>query len=423
MEQTMQKSSLANEDYKQLEGNALELSKVSDKLNNGEYHSHFTKLITKQAERLVEEGENLSLNEFINKKLFLINQNKDKPGKGVLVSNPKSEAESDFIIFNKYQEKNFEIFEKASRSEEYNSSLFELLNENVSAFFEKMKAFVKGLTETEKNQYDTIFESVHSVSFPKFEREHYAEVDFSLFKSRSVDFYEIAQKMNNFHYKKTFFLLYQEEAERMNLPNPENYASNKINNILEKVTALSDDEREVYKKSFDEKFPNGFKTEQEEIQAILDKTQEYYEQFKENLADYLRTAQGNENEQIKRTQYMLSVLSDDPEKFYEFSERFFSDGDFKNELKEPKIAKKLNAVGTSKRFQSELVKKVIKDNNAIISHYKGIGSIAVKSQEYLKEFRAKQFKRGYIEAQKKLQTKKSIKQSINEISKPKLSYN
>ena len=208
----------------------------------------------------------------------------------------------------------------------------------------------------------------------------------------------------------------------MNLPNPENYANNKISNILEKVTALSDDEREVYKKSFDEKFPNGFKTEQEEIQIILDETQEYYEQFKENLADYLRTAQGNENEQIKRTQYMLSVLSDDPEKFDEFSERFFNDGDFKNELKEPKIAKKLNAVGTSKRFQSELVKKVIKDNNAIIEHYKGIGSIAVKSQEHLKEFRAKQFKRGHIEAQKKLQAKKAIKQSTNEISQSKLSY-
>lgn len=419
----MQKSSLANEDYKQLEENALELSKVSDKLNNSEYHSQFTEAITKQAERLVEEGENLSLDEFINKKLFIINQNKGKPGKDVLVSNPKLEVESDFIVFNKYQEKQFEIFEKANRSEEYNSSLFELLNENALTFFEKIKSFVKGLTETEKNQYDTIFESVYSASFPKFEKEHYAEVDFSLFKSGDVDFYEVAQKMDNFHYKKTFFLLYQEEAERMNLPNPENYANNKISNILEKVTALSDDEREVYKKSFDEKFPNGFKTEQEEIQIILDETQEYYEQFKENLADYLRTAQGNENEQIKRTQYMLSVLSDDPEKFDEFSERFFNDGDFKNELKEPKIAKKLNAVGTSKRFQSELVKKVIKDNNAIIEHYKGIGSIAVKSQEHLKEFRAKQFKRGHIEAQKKLQAKKAIKQSTNEISQSKLSYN
>lgn len=418
----MQKSSLANEDYKQLEENSLELSKVSDKLNNSEYHSQFTEAITKQAERLVEEGENLSLDEFINKKLFIINQNKGEPGKDVLVSNPKLEAESDFIVFNKYQEKQFEIFEKSNRSEEYNSSLFELLNENASTFFEKIKSFIKGLTETEKNQYDTIFESMHSASFPKFEKEHYAEIDFSLFKSRDVDFYEVAQKMDNFHYKKTFFLLYQEEAERMNLPNPENYANNKISNILEKVTALSDDEREVYKKSFDEKFPNGFKTEQEEIQIILDETQEYYEQFKENLADYLRTAQGNENEQIKRTQYMLSVLSDDPEKFDEFSERFFNDGDFKNELKEPKIAKKLNAVGTSKRFQSELVKKVIKDNNAIIEHYKGIGSIAVKSQEHLKEFRAKQFKRGHIEAQKKLQAKKAIKQSTNEISQSKLSY-
>ena len=72
----MQKSSLANEDYKQLEENALELSKVSEKLNNSEYHSQFTEAITKQAERLVEEGENLSLDEFINKKLFIINQNK-----------------------------------------------------------------------------------------------------------------------------------------------------------------------------------------------------------------------------------------------------------------------------------------------------------------------------------------------------------
>ena len=226
--------------------------------------------------------------------------------------------------------------------------------------------------------------------------------------------------MSNHHYKKTFFLLYQEEAERMNLATPENYAENKINNIFKKVDALSEEEKEIKKTAFDKKFPDGFKTEQEEIQDILNITQEYYEEFKENLAEYLRIAKGNENEQIKRTQYMLSVLSDDPEKFEAFSEKFFSDGDVRNELKEPKIAKKLDAVGTAKNFQSELVKKVIRDNNAIVEHYKGIGSVAVKSQQHLKEFRVKQFKRCHNEAKKQSQLKKTIKQSKDEISQSKL---
>ena len=263
-------------------------------------------------------------------------------------------------------------------------------------------------------------ESIYSALFKNSEKEHYAKVDFSLFKKDKIDFYEIAQKMSNPHYKKTFFLLYQEEAERMNLATPEIYAENKINNIFKKVDALSEEEKEVKKTAFDKKFPDGFKTEQEEIQDILNITQEYYEEFKENLAEYLRIAKGNENEQIKRTQYMLSVLSDDPEKFEAFSEKFFSDGDVRNELKEPKIAKKLDAVGTAKNFQSELVKKVIRDNNAIVEHYKGIGSVAVKSQQHLKEFRVKKFKRCHNKAKKQSQLKKTIKQSKDEISQSKL---
>ncbi|EHK91145.1 hypothetical protein [Aggregatibacter actinomycetemcomitans] len=209
----------------------------------------------------------------------------------------------------------------------------------------------------------------------------------------------------------------------MNLPNSKSYANNKITNVFEEIAVISEDEKENQKAAFEKKYSNGFKTENEEIQAVLDETREYYKKFKENIADYLRTEQGNEIEQIKRTQYMLSILSDNAERFYEFSERFFSDGDFRNELKEPKISKKLNLVGTEGRFQSELVKKIIRDNNAIIKHYKDVGEIVTKSQKFLKEFRAKQFKKGNIEAQKKSQSTKKIKQSKDVKPQTKLSCN
>ncbi|WP_241008714.1 hypothetical protein [Aggregatibacter actinomycetemcomitans] len=119
----------------------------------------------------------------------------------------------------------------------------------------------------------------------------------------------------------------------MNLPNSKSCANNKITNVFEEIAVISEDEKENQKAAFEKKYSNRFKTENEEIQAVLDETREYYKKFKENLADYLRTEQGNEIEQIKRTQYMLSILSDNAERFYEFSERFFSDGDFRNELK------------------------------------------------------------------------------------------
>mgnify|MGYP001008244989 CR=1 FL=1 len=130
-----------------------------------------------------------------------------------------------------------------------------------------------------------------------------------------------------------------------------------------------------------------------EIRATIDTTDKFYEEereFWDEFSPELSSLQSKFNKEMYNSK-------------------------FKNELKEPKIAKKLNAVGTSKRFQSELVKKVIKANNAIIEHYKGIGNIAVKSQEHLKEFRAKQFKRGHIEAQKKLQAKNRLENKIDDL--------
>ena len=385
-------------DFEQINNYALKIETITAKQNQSEiYQTRFNELLKSEASRQVEKGEVLDIDDFTQSKLALLSiyQNQNVTSN---IDNPAQQAESDYQAFSNFQAKLFEIHQKAFRNDEYKKILSDILPDDKKHFLSKISDF---LTKTEIEEHQNNFDKNFSSTYPKFELEPLAVKDFkNLANMGNVELYEIGEKLKNPVYQKTFILLYQEQAEKLNMPNVENFAKNKMNTLQEQINSIPDDEKAEAKKIFDKKFPNGFKTQKELVKENIEEMKGAYDEFRDNLTLYLKIEQWNTDEQIKRTQYMQDVLSKEPEKFNTFSERFFSDGDIKNAIPN---TDKLKRIGTSKRFKDVLTERVLFDTNRIIKNADTLGRVAKRSQDQLKEYRIKQFKRGHSEAVKKLQ--------------------
>jgi hypothetical protein len=385
-------------DFEQINNYALKIETITAKQNQSEiYQTRFNELLKSEASRQVEKGEVLDIDDFTQSKLALLSiyQNQNVTSN---IDNPAKQAESDYQAFSNFQAKLFEIHQKAFRNDEYKKILSDILPDDKKHFLSKISDF---LTKTEIEEHQNNFDKNFSSTYPKFELEPFAVKDFkNLVNIGNVELYEIGEKLKNPDYQKSFILLYQEQAEKLNMPNVENFAKNKMNTLQEQINSIPDDEKAEAKKIFDKKFPNGFKTQKELVKENIEEMKGAYDEFRDNLTLYLKIEQWNTDEQIKRTQYMQDVLSKEPEKFNTFSERFFSDGDIKNAIPN---TDKLKRIGTSKRFKDVLTERVLFDTNRIIKNADTLGRVAKRSQDQLKEYRIKQFKRGHSEAVKKLQ--------------------
>lgn len=424
------------------------IAHIADKLDSSEaYKTAFNEELKAEAIRVVnEEQYSVELGNFTETyhniiKGYQTNRLDDKKTISTELIQPET-VKSDIQTVKEALSKDFEINEKSKRSEDYKTAFNTSLSEEMpqqktwyTQFINNIKTTLSNISDIELREKK--FDKEHQ-RFPKFIIDPIAKNDMNRYKETQDPYiaFEINRKMQKSDYLKSIQEIYKAEAPSPHLA--ENYANSKINSIKDTVNGLSEEQKTEFSERFKREYPNGFKTtneqEAENLAEIIKSEQEIKNtenRFIDNLTNYLRTEQGNENEQYKRLQYFQQEMIDNPDNFQRFTERFFTDGNIRSTLP-PDIQAKLDRIGSrlnkdgnankagAKSFSQSLQNKVLKETKSL-SQQVGKGNLSVKAKEQLKMYYARQFKKEYGTAEKKLQMKRQLEQR-NKISNPKLSH-
>ncbi|MDH2998047.1 hypothetical protein A1D22_09170 [Pasteurellaceae bacterium LFhippo2] len=421
-----------------------EISQIAEKLNSSEeYQTAFNEQLKAEARKAFDKGIAIDLDDYLKSHTEHIKGYSPSVALNApVIENPTKEAEQDFATYQKILDTDFNITEKQNRSPQYHQAFSEQISSiNQSQFdFGNIKKSAEIITD--KSESENHFNEQYGKKFKPFIIDPIAKSDLEKYKAEDSDYlaFEISEKMKKADYAKSIELIYQEQGKTFMQGN--NYAQNKIDNINERVNGLSDTQKAEFSEQFNKQYPNGFKTtaEQEaekEMHAIeqarkLEKeANATYQQFQNELAEYLKTEQGNQTEQAKRVSYFQNEINNDPEKFNNFSEQFFTNGDFRSQLPKDTQAK-LDRIGHAlhngkpnkdgaKKFSSALQSKVLDDTQKIANNI-ALGNNSVHAREQLKMYYARQFKKEYGNAEKKLQQKKTLNRRHSRDEKVKINY-
>lgn len=239
--------------------------------------------------------------------------------------------------------------------------------------------------------------------------------------------YSIYRKMEDKpEYAQSVFFYYEEQAKSLNLPNTENVARSMVENIHEIIKDMPQAEKDKLEQSYRKNYPNGFKTtkqieteENAKLSEIEKRAEGEFNLFSKELGEYLKTEQGNENEQLKRLSYFQTMVNRDPDNFDKFTERYFTDGDLRNALPED-VKTKLNRFGNAIeqgkknktgaiKFNTKLKEKIVSETKKLTEN-KALGAISINAKNQLKEYYASIFKKEYTKAKKKLIHERMSKQ-------------
>ncbi|HDR1236525.1 TPA: hypothetical protein QB278_002124 [Pasteurella multocida] len=421
------------------------VAEIADKLDSSEvYKTAFNSLLKAEAIKLADKGFTIELEDYQNQtQLTIENYAKGIEKKNQIpISNPSEEAKEDLAKFLNYQSKDFELLEKMSRSNEYATSIKSLIPlEQQNNFFSKINQGSNSIIDKETEK--TKFNKEHSALFPIFSIDPIAIKDLDNYSKNQNDLYmafEIVEKMKKKDYEKSVIAYYEEMAGSLRL-SKENFSNNKINNLNDIVSQLTEEQKKEFTNIFNEKYPNGFKTtlelEKEKIEAEKIKIKEIeaeafkrQDEFNAQLHDYLKTEYGNEEARIKQTQYLQEMMIKEPQNFERLSQNFFTQNDLSNTLPNENLLKLNNLkllTGDLKatpngavKLTENLKQKVLNSTKQLALTAKA-GSEAVKSKEHLKMFYADKFNKEYIQVEKKFQMKRQLTQK-NKVDSQRLSH-
>lgn len=427
-----------------------DVANIAEKLNSESYATAFNDELKAEAMKILDSGVTIDLDDFIQDQ-----QNRIKgyakniaQAENVIVKDPVQEAKNDFSQFRQSISKDVEINEKMSRSEAYAQAVKSFVSEeNQQGFFNTIKETVKSLTDDERKNYLDQFDQQHGKQFKAFTIDPIARQDFEQYHATkhepSLNAYiafEILSKMEKDDYAKSIKELFKETAENRGMP-VEQYTQNQLNVLNSTVNNLSDEQKAEFTQKFNEKYPDGFKTtaEQEvealeaikaQVEAIEKETNQRQKEFNDQLTDYLKTEQGNENARIKQTQYLQEMINKEPQNFERLSDNFFTQNDLKAHLPNEAILKlqssKLltddnKAIPEHARKLTNSLKQKVISSTSVLAKTAKQGDEAIISKEQLKFYHATQFKKEYVQAEKKLQMKRQNDKKIK-VDNVKMSY-
>ena len=424
---------IAEKDVNEKLAQFKEIATIADKLDSSEtYKTAFDEELKAEAIKLLNKGFNIQLEDYQEQTKALIKDYSKNIAQGehTPIENPTEEAKQDLSKFLKAQSTDFDLSEKMARNDDYAKAVKNHIPENQQAdFFSTLKQSVKAIIDTEAERKQ--FNEQHGKLFPTFQIDPIARQDLEEY-NQTNDLYkafEIVEKMKAPDYEKSMRELFKEKAEQIGVPT-DNFAENKITQLKAQINELSEEQKAEFNERFQQAFPNGFKTtkeqEQERIKAEQAKIEEIeaetvnrQEEFNGQLHDYLKTEYGNEEARIKQTQYLQEMIIREPQNFERLSQNFFTERDLRNDLPNESILKLdgLKLLTENKRATTagavkltENLKQRVFNSTKQLALTAKAGKESIKSKEHLKIIYGNQFKREYVEAEKKLQMTRNLNQ-------------
>lgn len=435
---------IAEKDVNEKLAQFKEIATIADKLDSSEaYQTAFNEELKAEAIKLLNKGFNIQLEDYQEQTYKLIKDYAKNLVKGehVKIENPTEEAKQDLSKFLKAQSTDFDLSEKMARNDDYAKAVKNHIPENQQAdFFSTLKQSVKEIIDTEAEIKQ--FNEQHGKLFPAFQIDPIARQDLEEYNKTHDTYkvFEIIEKMNNSDYAKSIKAYYDEKAESLGIPLTA-FSESKIKELKDVVNGLSDEQKAEFLARFNQTYPDGFKTTREQeqerikeaqakIEAIEAETVKRQEEFNGKLHDYLKTEYGNEEARIKQTQYLQEMIIREPQNFERLSQNFFTERDLRNDLPNESILKldglklltgnKRATTAGAVKLTENLRQRVFNSTKQLALTAKA-GKEAIKSKEHLKIMYGNQFKREYVEAEKKLQMKRQLTQK-NKVDNPNLSY-
>lgn len=424
---------IAEKDVNEKLAQFKEIATIADKLDSSEtYKTAFDEELKAEAIKLLNKGFNIQLEDYQEQTKALIKDYSKNIAQGehAPIENPTEEAKQDLSKFLKAQSTDFVLSEKMARNDDYAKAVKNHIPENQQDdFFSTLKQSVKAIIDTEAERKQ--FNEQHGKLFPTFQIDPIARQDLEEY-NQTNDLYkafEIVEKMKAPDYEKSMRELFKEKAEQIGVPT-DNFAENKITQLKAQINELSEEQKAEFNERFQQAFPNGFKTtkeqEQERIKAEQAKIEEIeaetvnrQEEFNGQLHDYLKTEYGNEEARIKQTQYLQEMIIREPQNFERLSQNFFTERDLRNDLPNESILKLdgLKLLTENKRATTagavkltENLKQRVFNSTKQLALTAKAGKESIKSKEHLKIIYGNQFKREYVEAEKKLQMTRNLNQ-------------
>lgn len=424
---------IAEKDVNEKLAQFKEIATIADKLDSSEtYKTAFDEELKAEAIKLLNKGFNIQLEDYQEQTKALIKDYSKNIAQGehAPIENPTEEAKQDLSKFLKAQSTDFDLSEKMARNDDYAKAVKNHIPENQQDdFFSTLKQSVKAIIDTEAERKQ--FNEQHGKLFPTFQIDPIARQDLEEY-TQTNDLYkafEIVEKMKSPDYEKSIKELLKEKADNLGMP-VENFSNNKINNLKDAINSLSDEQKAELLARFNQTYPDGFKTtreqeqerikeEQAKIEEIEAKTVKRQEEFNGQLHDYLKTEYGNEEARIKQTQYLQEMIIREPQNFERLSQNFFTERDLRNDLPNESILKLdgLKLLTDNKRATTagavkltENLKQRVFNSTKQLALTAKAGKEAIKSKEHLKIIYGNQFKREYVEAEKKLQMTRNLNQ-------------
>lgn len=425
------------------------LNEIAHKLDSEDYRTAFNEELRAEAIRQLDSGIMIDnpiqfQQEHIDHIKGYAKSLAPDPNGKIEIADPTNEAQQDFKYYQTALSNDFNIHEKISRNSEYAQAFQQGANQSEhKSLFDKIKDSLNFIDENSRIDHLTAFNEKYGKRFKPFIIDPIAKDDIERYEQSRDPYlaFEIIEKMKKADYAKSVEAIYQDLAEKRNMP-VNGYVENKLNNLNEVVNSLNDTQRADFAERFNQAYPNGFKTtkeqetEQEQLtQARLKEAEQEIanaqKEFNTQLYDYLKTNQGNDNEQHKRVIYFQDKVNEDPENINKFGANFFTDGNIRANAPDD-VKVKLDRIGNAldeqgkknmqgaSAFTQALQKKILTDTKALANNVKA-GQYQVKAREQLNQYYSKQFKKEYGIAEKKLQIKRQKDQKIK-VDKVKMSY-
>lgn len=269
---------MALDDFNLFKQHKIYEYEINKKLNNEEYKKVFVSELIKEAVKLIERGYMIDIERYPDDQINMIKYNSEigilphqkdlletefnkKYPLGFTDDKIINSALADFDRFKNNKVTNFEIALKIERSDQYKNALT-ILFENEATELNNTRGYNFDITQYSADKISDIlyqkkyipeshildlqidFEQKFGNDFPRL--EPHAKKDFNLFKQNKIPEEVIAYKLEtDAPYKESFIKLFENNGRELSkngqiIPDINNYAIQKINNIIDSFNKIPD---------------------------------------------------------------------------------------------------------------------------------------------------------------------------------------
>ena len=282
---------MATNDFKLFKQNKIYEYEINKKLYNESYKKVFIDELKKEAVALIERGYSIDADRYPEDQISMIRRNSEvsitpnqkrileeafneKYPLGITDEKIVSSAIADFERFKNNKVTNFEIALKIERNEEYKQAMLALFkkeakdlnnergyNFDVEQYpLDKVNDILlqkKYIPESHLKYLQEEFNQKFEKDFPSLNAN--AKADFELLKQNKIPDVVIANKLiNDTSYKETMISLFEKSGDDLvkngqSIPDVNSYALQKINNIIDNASKLSEEEKINSIKEYEQK--------------------------------------------------------------------------------------------------------------------------------------------------------------------------